>query len=182
MGAGYAERETHKNTSWQKAKYEVCHHKWFDLAESDCGLAVINDSKYGVSFDGNKASLSLLRSTERPDCESDMGQHEFAYMIYPHPDDFIKAEINNIAYEYNVPLRKADLACENSFGELFMQTMKISEDGSMIVVRLCEQNGRRGKIKLAGKVKLLNLLEDETGETETIEYSPFEIITIGITI
>ena len=182
LGAGYAERETHKNTSWQKAKYEVCHHKWFDLGESDCGIAVINDSKYGVSFDENKAGLSLLRSTERPDCESDMGHHEFAYMIYPHPDDFVKAEINNIAYEYNVPLRKADLACENSFGELFMQTMKISEDGSMIVVRLSEQNGRRGKIKLAGKVKLLNLLEDETGETETIEYSPFEIITIGITI
>ncbi len=180
--AGFIERPTRKNNPWQKARFEMCHHKWFDLSETDAGIAVINESKYGVSFDSNSAGLSLLRSSERPDCESDMGHHVFSYLIYPHKGDFIKAEINNIAYEYNIPLRKADLSCENSFGELFMQTMKISEDKKMIVVRLSEQNGRRGKIKLAGKVKVLNLLEDIIDETETIEYSPFEIITIGINV
>ena len=75
---------------------------------------------------------------------------------------------------------KADLTCENSFGELYMQTMKMSEKGNMIVVRLSEQNGRRGKIKLGGKVKLLNFLEDVIAETDIVEYKPFEIVTIGI--
>ena len=101
-------------------------------------------------------------------------------MIYPHGDDFVKAEINNIAFEYNVPLVKADLKCENTFGELYMQAMKKSEKDDMIVVRLSEQNGKRGKIKLGYKVKVLNFLEDIIEETDTIEYKPFEIITIGI--
>ena len=101
-------------------------------------------------------------------------------MIYPHGGDFVKAEINNIAYEYNIPLGKADLTCENSFGELYMQAMKMGENGKMIVIRLSEQNGKRGAIKLGGKVKLLNMLEDVIGETDTVEYKPFEIITIGI--
>jgi alpha-mannosidase len=178
--AGFVERETHRNTTWQQARFEVCHHKWVDMAETDGGIALINDSKYGVGLLENSMSLSLLRATIRPDVTSDLGHHEFAYMIYPHGDDFVKAEINNIAFEYNVPIGKADLTCENSFGELYMQTMKMSEKGHMIVVRLSEQNGKRGKIKLGGKVKILNFLEDVVDVTDTIEYKPFEIITIGI--
>jgi alpha-mannosidase len=101
-------------------------------------------------------------------------------MIYPHGDNFVKAEINKIAFEYNVPVCKADLSGENIFGELYMQTMKMSEKGDMVVVRLSEQNGKRGRIKLGKKVKLLNFLEDVEGETDIIEYKPFEIVTIGI--
>ncbi|MBR2954492.1 MAG: alpha-mannosidase [Clostridia bacterium] len=178
--AGFVERETHRNTTWQQSRFEVCHHKWVDMAETDGGIALINDSKYGIGLLENSMSLSLLRATVRPDVTSDLGHHEFAYMIYPHGDDFVKAEINNIAFEYNIPIGKADLTCENSFGELYMQTMKMSEKGHMIVVRLSEQNGRRGKIKLGGKVKILNFLEDIIDVTDIIEYKPFEIITIGI--
>ena len=50
----------------------------------------------------------------------------------------------------------------------------------MIVIRLCEQDGKRGNIKLPEKVKLLNMLEDVEGETDIIEYKPFEILTVGI--
>ena len=182
LGAGFIKRETHRNTSWQQARFEVCHHKWFDMAETDGGIAIINESKYGAGFYENSATLSLLRSTIRPDIESDMGHHEFCYMIYPHPKDFVSAEINNIAYEYNVPMVKADLTCENSFGELFLQTMKMSENGKMIVIRLSEQNGKRGQIELSGKVKILNMLEDVIGEATTLNYSPFEILTVGIEI
>jgi len=178
--AGFTERETHRNTTWQQARFEVCHHKWVDMAETDGGIALINDSKYGVGLLENSMSLSLLRATVRPDVTSDLGHHEFSYMIYPHGDDFIKAEINNIAFQYNVPLCKADLSFESSFGELYMQAMKRSEKGNMTVIRLSEQNGKRGRLKLGQSVKLLNFLEDVIGETDTVEYKPFEIITIGI--
>ena len=50
----------------------------------------------------------------------------------------------------------------------------------MTVIRLSEQDGRRGRIKLSRRVKLLNMLEDIQGETDVIEYKPFEIITIGV--
>ena len=179
--AGFIERDTHKNTSWQQARFETCHHKWCDLAETDGGVALINDGKYGVGFDKNVMSLSLLRATIRPDVTSDIGRHDFCYMIMPHADNAVKAGINNIAFQYNVTLVKADVQYNGStFEPLYMQAVKDSENGKMTVIRLSEQNGTRGKIQLDKKVKLLNMLEDVEGETDVLEYKPFEILTIGI--
>lgn len=179
--AGFIERDTHRNTSWQQARFETCQHKWADLAETDGGVALINDGKYGIGFDENTMSLSLLRATIRPDVTSDMGRHNFCYMIMPHSKNAVEADINRIAFQYNIPLVKADAEYNGeSFAPLYMQAMKTSEDGNMTVIRLSEQDGRRGKIRLNKKVKLLNLLEEVEGETDVIEYTPFEIITIGV--
>jgi len=179
--AGFIERDTHKNTTWQQARFETCHHKWCDLSETDGGIAVINDGKYGVGFDENTISLSLLRATIRPDVISDTGNHNFCYMIMPHAYSAVDAKINNIAHQYNVPLVKGNLNYDgDTFEPLYMQAVKSSEDGRMIVIRLSEQDGRRGKIRLSRRVKLLNMLEECEGETDMLEYKPFEILTIGI--
>ncbi len=179
--AGFIERDTHKNTTWQQARFETCHHKWADLAETDGGIALINDGKYGIGFDENVMSLSLLRATIRPDVTSDMGMHNFCYMIMPHNKNAVDAGINHIAYQYNVPLVKADAEYNGeSFAPLYMQAMKKAENSNMTVIRLSEQDGKRGKIKLGKKVKLLNMLEEAEGETDIIEFKPFEIITIGV--
>ncbi len=179
--AGIIRRETHRNTSWQQARFEVCHHKWCDMAEQGGGIALINQGKYGVSAEGGTMALSLLRATIRPDPTSDMGKHNFCYMIYPHSGDAVTAQVNKKAFEYNIPLRKADVNSElPDFGDLWLQAVKLSENGESVVVRLCEQNGARGIIKLPEEVSVLNMLEDEIGKTDTIEYSPFEIITLGI--
>lgn len=179
--AGFIERDTHKNTTWQQARFETCHHKWADLAETDGGVAIINDGKYGIGFDNNVMSLSLLRATIRPDVTSDMGMHNFCYMIMPHRNDAVQAGINHIAFQYNVPLVKADVQYNGStFAPLYLQAMKKAEDSDMTVIRLSEQDGKRGRIKLDKKVKLLNMLEEVEGEADVIEYKPFEIITIGV--
>lgn len=179
--AGYIERETHRNTTWQQARFEICHHKWCDLAETDGGIAIINDGKYGVGFLNNLISLSLLRATERPDVTSDIGKHTFCYMIMPHESDAVTSKINKIALQYNTPLIKADVVSSlPSFEPLYLQALKKSEDGKMTVIRLSEQDGRRGTIKLPQKVKILNMLEDTQEETDTLEFKPFEIITLGI--
>lgn len=179
--AGFIERDTHKNTTWQQARFEVCHHKWADLSETDGGIALINDGKYGIGFDKNVMSLSLLRATIRPDVTSDMGVHNFCYMIMPHSGDAVSAKINNIAFQYNIPLVKADVQYDGeTFAPLYMQAMKKAEDSDMTVIRLSEQDGKRGKIRLDKKVKLLNMLEEVEGETDIIEFKPFEMITIGV--
>lgn len=177
--AGIIKRETHRNTSWQQAKFEMCCHKWCDLSETGGGVAIVNEGKYGVCALGGSMALSLLRATVRPDTVSDIGRHDFCYMIVPHSGDAVSAGINRLAFEYNVPLTRGALSCDMDFGELFLQAMKLSENGKMIVMRLCEQNGSRGSLKLPRKMKLLNMLEDVEGEADVIEYSPFEIITIG---
>ncbi len=179
--AGFIERETHRNTTWQQARFETCHHKWCDLSETDGGIAIINDSKYGAGFEKNRISLSLLRATIRPDVTSDIGKHSFCYMIFPHAGDAVNAKINNIAFQYNVPLVKSDEEWHMPlFSPLYLQAAKQSENGEMTVIRLSEQDGRRGTIKLDRKVKVLNMLEEIQSETDEIKYTPFEIITIGM--
>lgn len=189
--AGYTARETHRNTSWQQAKFEVCSHKWCDLSETGGGVAVINDGKYGIGLDGSRITLSLLRANIRPDITSDIGRHEFCYAIYPHAGNAVEAQINRRAYEYNVPLRKTRIP-EKTDGKLglllqaitqagsgiFLQALKKSEDGNGIIVRLSEQDGTRGKIALPFAVQPVNLLEDAEGEpVDTVYYKPFEIIS-----
>lgn len=179
--AGFIERDTHRNTSWQQARFEACHHKWADLSQTDGGVAIVNDGKYGIGFDENTMSLSLLRATIRPDVTSDMGVHNFCYMIVPHSDDAVRAGINKLAFQYNIPLVKADVRYDgDTFEPLYIQAMKTAENGSMTVIRLSEQDGKSGKISLGKRVKLLNMLEDVIGEADVIEYKPFEIITIGV--
>ena len=91
------------------------------------------------------------------------------------------AGINKAAFEYNVPLRMADVKSDlPDFGELWLQSVKLSENGKYIVLRLSEQNGARGTVDLGKEFAVLNMLEDEIGNTDTIEYSPFEIITLGL--
>ncbi|MCD7828342.1 MAG: alpha-mannosidase, partial [Clostridiales bacterium] len=181
--AGFISREMHKNTTWQQARFEACQHKWVDMSETDGGIAVINNGKYGVGIEENSFSLSLLRSTIRPDPTSDMGHHEFAYMILPHSGNAVSAEINNIAFEYNIPLQKGNFSVNAEFNGLYLEAMKLSENGEYVVVRLSEQNGSRGLFALnSGNTEftLMNMLEDPEETVCEYSYTPFEIFTIGI--
>ncbi len=181
--AGFIKREMHKNTSWQQARFECCHHKWFDVSETGCGVAIINDSKYGVGVSEKEITLSLLRATERPDPLSDIGHHNFTYLILPH-GSFNPDEINREALIFNNPIVKTEQLSADFLptanGKLELTGVKKSENGEMTVLRFAETSGARGKLSFPHPVKLLNMLEDTECETDSIEYKPFEIITIGI--
>lgn len=178
--AGFIKRETHRNTSWQKARFEVCQHKWCDFTEENGGIALINEGKYGVGVEENGMSLSLLRANIRPDITSDIGSHSFCYVIFPHSGTTVEAKVNDKSLEYNVPLVLADVKKPNwDFGNLYLQAVKLSENGQYLVFRLSEQNGQRGVLKLSETMKVMNMLEDIEGETDTVSYSPFELITLG---
>ena len=186
--AGYIKRETHRNTSWQQARFEVCSHKWCDFAEEGAGVAIINEGKYGIGLEEKGMSLSLLRANIRPDVNSDIGRHHFSYVIFPHEGNHVEAKVNEKAICYNTPLLrvKENLSIKEILPEitvfdgLILQAMKLSENGKYIVLRFSEQNGRRGKIKLIKKMVLMNMLEDIEKEVQEIAYTPFEIITLGV--
>ena len=190
--AGFIERDTGANTSWQAAKFETCMHKWCDLSETNAGIAFINDGKYGVGFEGGSVGISMLRAPERPDPTSDIGIHDLCLRIYPHEGTPQQARVNALAYEYNsplVPVRRPDFGARlpetldrllTVVGDkLFLQSVKYSEDGRMLVVRFSEQDGARGSIRLPARVRLLNMLEEPVGFIGRLDYKPFEIITIG---
>ena len=181
-GAGFITRETNRNTTWQQARYEVCQHKWCDLSETDGGVAVINDGKYGVGFRDNMISLSLLRATCRPDLISDRGTHDFGCLIVPHRGNAQAAGINRMALEYNTPLLRAALPAVRlpDTGTLFLQGMKQSEDKKKLILRLTEQDGCRGRICFPWPVTVMSLLEDAEQETDTVAYGPFEMLTVAV--
>lgn len=82
-------------------------------------------------------------------------------MILPHEGRAVTAGINDAALEYNHPLVKAEAAAPDwDFGELYLQAVKLSENGEYIVFRLSEQNGRRGCLNLPQTMAVMNMLED----------------------
>lgn len=50
----------------------------------------------------------------------------------------------------------------------------------MLVLRLTETEGARGKIRFDRDVSILNLLEEKIGAESVIAYHPFEILTVGV--
>ena len=71
---GVVRRPTHRNTSWDAARFEVSGHRFADLSEPGYGVALLNDAKYGHSAHGNVLTLSLLRGPLYPDPGADEGR------------------------------------------------------------------------------------------------------------
>lgn len=103
---GITQRPTHYNTTWDVAKFEVCHHKYMDLSEFNYGVSVFNNSKYGASVHGNLMRLSLLRSAKAPDDKADMGSHDFSYALYPHSGG-LGPDVVRLAHNFNYGLLKS---------------------------------------------------------------------------
>ncbi len=101
---GAVERPTHRNTSWDQEKFEVCAHRWADLSEAGYGVSLLNDCKYGYDVHGNVLRLTLLRGPESPDPDADRGQHEFTYALFPHAGDWTAGETVRRGWELNVPV------------------------------------------------------------------------------
>ncbi|KAJ0069635.1 hypothetical protein NL108_011564, partial [Boleophthalmus pectinirostris] len=147
---GHLDRPTHRNTSWDWARFEVWGHKWADLSEHNFGVALLNDCKYGYSVHKNTLTLSLLRAPKAPDANADMGTHQFTYAVMPHSGHFQDASVIRCAYNLNYPLRPAQCppqagpwsAFSVSSPAVVLETVKQAEDLTQaLVVRLYESHG-----------------------------------------
>ncbi|MFW6303047.1 MAG: alpha-mannosidase, partial [Candidatus Sumerlaeota bacterium] len=103
---GYVKRPTHRNTSWDMAKFEVAAHKYVDLSEADYGVALLNDSKYGHKVHNNVLDLHLLRAPHYPDEGrklgfTDKGRHSFTYALLPHTGDLPHCNVQEEAWMLN---------------------------------------------------------------------------------
>lgn len=100
---GYLRRPNHRNTSLEKAKFEVCNHKYTDLSELRYGISLFNDCKYGISVYEGSMRLSLHKGGCRPDEYGDKGIHECTYALYPHIGEFSGETVVQPAYALNIP-------------------------------------------------------------------------------
>lgn len=180
---GAIARPTHRNTSWDRAKFEVPAHRWADLSEGDYGVALLNDCKYGYDVRDNVLRLSLLRSPTKPDPEADQGEHEFTYSLYPHKGGWRDGAVVRQGLELNVPLlgvsvgaRSGDLptcwsAASVDRDSVIIETLKKAEDGEGVVLRLYEAHGGRGPLTVRTALPVAaalecNGIEDVVGSAE----------------
>ena len=66
------------------------------------------------------------------------------------------------------------------FGSLHLAAMKLSENSEYVIIRLSEQDGKRGILKNIGTFTVMDMIENPEYDAEEYSYKPFEIITIGI--
>lgn len=198
---GHLERPTHFNTSYDLARFEVCAHRWADLSEPGCGVALLNDCKYGYAAHGNVLRLSLLRAPNAPDPEADRGRHQFRYALLPHAGDFRAAGVIEEAYRFNQPVlvrsTSAPAGTQSFFqvdqSHVIIETIKRAEDSNAVVVRLYEAHGARGPVRLTSplpvrSVSRCNLLEEDDQPLTwqdggvTLNVRPFEIVTLKLAL
>ncbi len=164
---GAVERPTHRNTSWEQEKFEVCGHRWADLSEAGYGVSLLNDCKYGYDVHGNVLRLTLLRGPEWPDPDADRGRHEFTYSLLPHAGDWRAGETVRRAWELNVPVVSVPAgasavgrtpADSRSFlaieGPGVLEALKRAENGDGWIVRVSEPHGGRGRVMVRVPRKL----------------------------
>ena len=198
---GHLQRPTHFNTSHDLARFEVCTHRWADLSEPGCGLALLNDCKYGHATYRNVMQLSLLRSPKSPDPVADMGRHRFRYALLPHAGDLRTAGVIPAARAFNVPLllqktgaatgTRSFLSVNNP--AVVIDTVKQAEDSRCVIVRLYEAHGARSRVRLTStlpvtKAMRCNLLETDEAPvvwrngSAALELRPFQIVTLKLAL
>ncbi|XP_075432236.1 alpha-mannosidase 2C1 isoform X2 [Ascaphus truei] len=197
---GHLQRPTHRNTSWDWARYEVWAHRWMDLSEHGFGVAVLNDCKYGCSVLGNVLSLSLLRAPKSPDATADIGHHEFSYAVMPHMGSFQDAGVIQSAYSFCNPLlTTASTATQARSWSAFtvlspavvLETVKQAENQpDSLVLRLYESYGSTTETWLqislpVEQVFFCDLLERPCSQKVVMEergvklsFTPFKVLSL----
>lgn len=202
---GNLERSTHRNTSWDEAKFEVCAHKWMDISETDYGVSLLNDCKYGCDVLGTTMRLTLLKSGIHPNPHADNEVHHFVYSLYPHQGDWRQGQTVSMAYALNngfsslpVTAGKGELPEKMSMlsvdaPNVIIESIKRAEYDDSVIVRLYETDNSRANVTMrffrdVSEAYECNMLEEEEQklecDRECVKFTmkPFEIKTIKIKI
>lgn len=199
---GNVERPTHRNTSWDAARFEVSAHKWADLSENGYGVSLMNDCKYGYDMNGSVMRLTLLKSATYPNPGADKGLHRFTYSLFPHTGDFRQGGVVPEAESLNRPVYTMAGTMQHgaeggipglvscSEPNIAIDTVKAAESGDGFVIRMFECYGKRTRaaftLNLPGlySIEECDLLEQPVRDLSMkdgyvqLELKPYEIITL----
>lgn len=200
---GYLKRPTTRNTLEEMAKDEICAHRYIDLSQTDYGVALLNDCKYGHRAEAHVLDLNLLRSPSYPDPAADRARHEFRYALLPHEGDFVTAGVSRRGYEFNMPLvvaegaasgEAAGAAGQDGFAKrrelewlavdhphVMIEAVKKAEDSGDVVIRLYESAGGAATARLAFGLPCLEVLETNLME-EDAGFAPLALEGNGISL
>ncbi|HET6546977.1 MAG TPA: glycoside hydrolase family 38 C-terminal domain-containing protein [Solirubrobacter sp.] len=188
---GVVERPTHRNTSWDEARFEVPGHRFADLSEPGYGAALLNDGRYGHHALGSELGLSLLRSPIWPDPLADEGEQELVYALLPHAGGWHEGGVLMEAEDLNRPLFARRARGAGSLRPLrvggmpaALGALKALEDGGGLLLRVYEPQGARGVLTIElpdgwALARELDLLERDAGPPR-LGLGPFAVKSWGV--
>lgn len=200
---GNIKRPTHFNTTWDKAKFEVCGHKYADVSEGGYGVSIINDCKYGHDIHNSIIQLSLFKCPTEPYNGADIGVSSFTYAILPHAGALNDSDTVKEAYYLNMPMSAVkatgaassiptsfSAASTSEYG-IICECVKQAERSEDTIMRVyeCQNVRRHAVIDIGFDVKtctLCDLMENPIRELEikdgkvALDMGGFEIITLKL--
>jgi alpha-mannosidase len=178
-----------------RTKTEVAAQRWVDVSNQagDYGVSLLNDSKYGFSFEKNALRLSLLRGARRgypetPESWSDqsseplVGIHHVKYALVPHRGSWQDANATRRGAQFNAPLLvKSEPSHAGSLAGTFgvlniepanvtVESLKKAEDSDEFIVRLYETDGKSAKAVLT-----FNRTPLSARETDMLEWDKYVV-------
>ncbi len=200
---GYIQRPNHYSRPFDADRFEVSNHKWSALAESNRGVAILNDCKYGLNVKSNSINLTLLKSALAPDMTADKGVQTFTYSLFVWNGSLAESGVTKEAYDLNVPPTLVQGAAQDdepvslfslNADNIVIETVKPAEDGSSkLIVRLYESMHMTTTCELktilaVKNAALTDMLENKQSDlpfangTLSLEFHPFEIKTVALTL
>lgn len=174
--------------------------EWIDVSNTERGVTVLNDCKYGydVQPDGT-IRVTLLRSSYDPDPTPDVGTHHMRFAILPHTGPLDKAAAVAEGEAFNKPLfatchaspdatisiSRSPLrlsACTVDAPNVVVTAVKRGEDGNGVVIRAYECAGREATAKFelgfdTKSAKEVDLIEHDMQASAPIEHQRRSIRT-----
>jgi len=195
---GNVKRPTHWNTSWDMAKFETVGHQWADLSQTNYGVALLNNCKYGYDIKGNQMRLSLLKGAIYPDPGADLGLHQFTYSLFPHNGDFVTGKVVEEAWEINAPLSPLQVSGDRvpftltSEDAVVVDAFKQAEDKDGWILRCYDHIGadRQFELTYTGEGQILwqetDMMEIPLEALQSgslvLHLTPYEVKTIKIKV
>jgi len=199
---GHVSRPTHRNTSWDEARFEASMHRWVAFEEAEFSIGVLNDCKYGYGARDTQMGVTLIKSGIYPHPSADREEHLCRYAITINDGPNLVEKINRQAMDFATPLVfKGDLKSSSARAKqaliswdaenVVLHAAKLADHSEDVVFRLCEEAGKRTRVNIQmdkrfGNVRIINLLEQDIAscvpnqmDSIEIELKPFQIITLA---
>jgi alpha-mannosidase len=163
---------------------EVPAQKWIDYSNSDFGVSLINNGKYGFTINQGVLTMSVVRGARDMNPRMDEGKNAFQYALIVHEGDWRNANIPQKAWECNQPLiakqenhhpgeisgwkfSEQSFPLEKSFfsiksDHVIISSLKINQDAynpNPIILRIVETEGRDEDVKVKLPYDAVSVME-----------------------
>lgn len=195
---GNIQRPVHANNDIEAARFEFPAQGFVDYSDGKGGITLLCAEKYGFSVHGKQLEMALLRSPADVDPKADLGEQNYTYGLYIHEGSFADSNVSEVSEAFGTEILCHPITHKPAFdmvphihlsnSKLVCKTLKPSEDGKGIVLRIYEPLGYAQSTSLHYQPAMVriykcNMLEEvlyELPDSFEIPINAHEILTLKL--